>query len=90
MATANLTIRMDADVKREAEALFSALGMNLSTAINVFVRQSLEADGMPFAVRRKHPNRETLRAMEEARALAHDPNAKYVTTLEELRAELEK
>lgn len=90
MATANLTIRMDADVKRQAEELFSSLGMNLTTAINIFVRQSLEVGGLPFAVRRKRPNRTTLRAMEEAAALAHDPNAKYVTSLEELRAELEK
>lgn len=90
MATANLTVRMDADVKQQAEELFSSLGMNLTTAINVFVRQSIEAEGLPFAVRRKRPNRTTLRAMEEAIALAHDPNAKYVTSLEELRAELEK
>lgn len=90
MATANLTIRMDADVKQQAEELFSSFGMNLTTAINIFVRQSIEAEGLPFAVRRKRPNRTTLRAMEEAIALAHDPNAKYVTSLEELRAELEK
>lgn len=90
MATANLTVRMDADVKQQAEELFSSLGMNLTTAINIFVRQSIEAEGLPFAVRRKRPNRTTLRAMEEAIALAHDPNAKYVTSLEELRAELEK
>ena len=64
--------------------------LDLDVTLTSDYRQSLEADGMPFAVRRKHPNRETLRAMEEARALAHDPNAKYVTTLEELRAELEK
>ena len=39
--TSNISIRMDSDLKAAAEALYEELGMNLSTAFNIFVRQSL-------------------------------------------------
>ena len=47
--TTNISIRMDADLKAQADALFAELGMNLSTAFNIFVRQSLREGGIPFA-----------------------------------------
>jgi len=46
--TTNLTIRMDSSVKKQADALFSDLGMNLSTAFNVFVRQAIRMQRLPF------------------------------------------
>ena len=46
--TTNISIRMDADLKAQADALFSELGMNLSTAFNIFVRQSLREGGSPL------------------------------------------
>ena len=49
--TTNISIRMDADLKAQADALFSELGMNLSTAFNIFVRQSLREGGIPFAIK---------------------------------------
>ena len=48
--TTNLSIRMDADLKAQADALFTELGMNLTTAFNVFVRQSLRLGKIPFEV----------------------------------------
>ena len=45
---------MDADLKAQADALFAELGMNLSTAFNIFVRQSLREGGIPFEVRSLH------------------------------------
>lgn len=47
----NLSIRMEIDLKKEAEELFGNLGMNLTTAFNIFVRQSLQVKGLPFSVR---------------------------------------
>ena len=44
-SSANISIRMDADLKAQADALFAELGMNLSTAFNIFVRQSLREGG---------------------------------------------
>jgi len=48
MAQTNVSIRIDEDVKRDAEALFSKLGLTLSAATNVFYRQALRAQGIPF------------------------------------------
>ena len=47
----NISIRMDVELKRDAEELFANLGMNLSTAFNVFLRQSLRVQGLPFPVK---------------------------------------
>ena len=46
--TTNISIRMDAELKSQADALFAELGMNLSTAFNIFVRQSLREGGIPL------------------------------------------
>jgi DNA-damage-inducible protein J len=51
--TINVNIRMDEDLKKQAEKLFADLGMNMSTAINVFVRQSVRYGGIPFEIVRK-------------------------------------
>ena len=62
----NISIRMDADLKAQADALFNELGMNLTTAFNIFVRQSLREGGIPFEVKLEQPNKETIAAMLEA------------------------
>ena len=48
--TINVTIRLDRDVKENAEKLFEDLGMNLSTAFNVFIRQALRQGKIPFEI----------------------------------------
>ena len=48
MAQTNISIRIDEDVKREAESLFSKLGLTLSSATNVFFRQAVRTQGIPF------------------------------------------
>ena len=57
----NLTISMDSDLKEKADVLFSELGMDLSTAFNLFVKESLRVGGIPFELT---PNKETIEAME--------------------------
>ena len=49
----NISIRMDTELKNAAEALFEELGMNISTAFNIFVRQSLRERGIPFTITEK-------------------------------------
>ena len=83
-------IRMDADLKAQADALFAELGMNLSTAFNIFVRQSLREGGIPFEIRTERPNKETVAAMLEAEHIAADPKAKKYRDLDTLFADLEK
>lgn len=63
--TTNISIRMDADWKAQAEALFNELGMNLTTAFNIFVFRSLREGGIPFKVRLEQPNKETIAPMLE-------------------------
>lgn len=63
--TTNISIRMDKDLKEQADALFEELGMNLSTAFNIFVRQCLYENGIPFEIKLKHSNRKTAAAMPE-------------------------
>jgi DNA-damage-inducible protein J len=49
----NITIRVDEDVKREAETLFNQLGLSISGAINVFFRQAIREQAIPFPIRAK-------------------------------------
>ena len=51
MAQTNLTIRIDEDIKREAEKLFNRIGLNMSVAINVFFRQSIREQAIPFELK---------------------------------------
>lgn len=88
--TTNVTIRMDADLKAQAEELFAELGMNLTTAFNVFVRQSLRQGGLPFEVKLEKPNKETIAAMLEAERIAKDPNVKHYSDVEEALRELKR
>ena len=55
----NVCIRIDTELKAQAEALFGELGMNLTTAFNIFLRQAVRAKGIPFAIKLGRPNRET-------------------------------
>lgn len=63
--TTNLSIRMDAQLKKQADLLFAELGMNMTTAINVFVRQSVRQGSIPFPIKLDAPNVETLAAMDD-------------------------
>ena len=90
MATTNVSIRMDTELKAQADELVAELGMNLSTAFNIFVRQSLREGGIPFEIRTDRPNKETIAAMLEAENIAKDPNVKGYTDLDEMFADLKK
>lgn len=88
--TTNFSVRMDSDIKRQCENLYNELGMNLTTAINVFLRQSLRVGGFPFDVKLDHPNRETIATMLEAERIAHDANVPHYSDVEEALQELKK
>ena len=83
MATENVTIRMDAELKRQAEELFSDLGLNMTTAITAFARQAVREQQLPFRLSRV-PNAETRAAMAEAERLASDPGAHWYEGAEAL------
>ena len=58
--TTNISIRIDADLKAQADALFAELGMNLSTAFNIFVRQCIRERRIPFEISLNQPNKEAV------------------------------
>lgn len=89
-STTNISIRIDSELKSQADALFGELGMNLSTAFNIFVRQSLREGRIPFEISLNQPSQETMAAMLEAERIAKDPSVKGYTDLDELFTDLRK
>lgn len=65
MSKVSTNISLDAELKKESQALFADLGMDLTTAITVFLKQSLRVQGFPFSIQREIPNAETVAAMNE-------------------------
>ena len=65
MATTNLNIRIDSDLKRQSEEIFNELGLNMSTALTVFLRQTVRSRGIPFDMRLNIPNEETIAAIND-------------------------
>lgn len=88
--TTTFSVRMDSEIKKQCETLYGELGMNLTTAINVFLRQSLRVGGFPFDVKLEQPNKETITAMLEAERIAHDPSIKHYSDVEEALQELKQ
>ena len=88
--TTNVTIRMDSEIKAQADALFAEFGMNLTTAFNVFVRQTLREGRIPFDISVNKPTKETIAALLEAERIAKDPSVKGYTNTDDLFAELRR
>lgn len=82
---AALNVRVNDELKKQASELFADLGLDMSTAINIFLRKAVQCDGLPFEVRREVPNMETIAAMEEGEEILKHPE-KYprYKTAEEL------
>ncbi len=67
MATTNLNVRVDENLKKSAEELFNELGMNMSTAINIYLKQAVRKQAIPFELKTDVPNDETLAAIRDVR-----------------------
>lgn len=65
MDTTNVTIRMDKELKAQADELFAAMGLNMSTAIGVFCRQAVRLGKIPFELAVDMPNAETIKAIDD-------------------------
>ncbi len=90
MATAPTQIRIDSDIKKQASDLFSNLGLDMSSAVNLFLHQCVLRGGIPFSIELPRYNQATLDAMEEARRISRDPSVKGYTSMEELKKALEE
>lgn len=65
MSTTNINFRIDENLKKDADQLFSDLGLNMSTAITMFLKSAVRHNGIPFEIKRKEPNAETVAAIED-------------------------
>lgn len=88
MPTAPTQIRVDANIKRQAGDLFANLGLDMSGAINLFLYQCVLRGGLPFSVSMPNYSLSTLEAMEEARKISRDPEAKGYSNMEDFEKSL--
>lgn len=87
--TVNLSVRLDAELKREADALLSELGMNMTTAINLFLKQTVRNQSIPFSISMNTvPNKATLAAMQEALEMERTGSGNAYRSIDELRKDL--
>ncbi|MBQ8885344.1 MAG: type II toxin-antitoxin system RelB/DinJ family antitoxin [Clostridia bacterium] len=83
-----INVRVDENVKKQANALFEELGLDMSTALNLFLRQAISYGGIPFEIRR--PNAATLAALEEVEQIKRgELKAKRYNSVDALFADLE-
>ena len=76
MSTANLSIRVDAELKKDVESCLEDMGMNMSTAINIYLKQIVKQRAIPFRVTATPKvNQATIEAIAEGTRLANDPSA---------------
>ena len=90
MATVATQVRIDRNVKEQAAALFSGLGLDMSSAINLFLHQCVLRGGLPFAVEMPQYSRRTLEAMEEARRISRDSGVPSYDSMDELKRALDE
>ncbi len=89
METTNINVRVDTSLKQEAEALFSDLGLNMSTAVNMFLRSAVRHNGIPFELHRSVPNAETRAALAEYEEMrAHPERYKRYRSVDEMMDEV--
>ncbi len=89
MATVPIQIRIDADTKQQATVLFGQLGLDMSSAVNLFLHQCIMRGGLPFAVEVPQYNQSVLDALAEARRISRDPSVPGYSSMEDLKAALE-
>ncbi len=73
MSKVSTNISIDSEIKAKAQELFADLGIDLSTAVNIFLRQSVRENAIPFSITRDVPNKDTIAAMKEAEAFSQHP-----------------
>lgn len=73
MSTSNINVRVDRELKEEAEILFNDLGFSMSSAITMFLKSALRYGGIPFELKRVSPNSDTVKALAEYAEMKNKP-----------------
>jgi DNA-damage-inducible protein J len=87
--TASLNVRLDSEIKKNAEAVYSLYGLSLAEAVTVFIHQSCNVGGLPFDLRPSRANAESLSAMIEAERISRDPAVKGYRDMDALFRDLD-
>lgn len=89
MSSVPTQIRIDAGVKKQANELFDELGMDMSAAVNIFLKQCVLRRGLPFKIEVPQYSRELLDAASEAKQISRNPDVVGYTSVDELKKALE-
>lgn len=90
MATTPTQVRIDSNIKAAATELFNSLGIDMSSAVNMFLHQCVLRGGLPFAVEMPQYSQKTLDAMSEAKRISSATNIKGYSSMADLKAALEE
>ena len=91
MSTVNVTLRIDEALKKQADDLFSDLGLTFNSATTVFLRQAVREQKIPFTIKREVPNVTTLAAIKEVEEMKKNPSKyKSYTNVDEMMEDLLK
>ena len=88
MQNTSITIRTDKEIRDRVKKLYAALGIDMTTAVNIFFRQSLIHNGIPFEISLDVPNAATLAAFEEGDKMINDPNSPRYSSVDALFEDL--
>ena len=72
--TTAINVNVDTKIKEEATTILKSLGLNMSTAINMFLAQIVKRDGIPFEVTNPKPSKDMLEALEEVKEMINNPD----------------
>ncbi len=89
MATVPTQIRIEENLKKQANELFHQLGMDMSSAMNIFLKQCVLKGGLPFPVELPEYRQEVIEAMEEAKKISQDPDTKRYRSFSEAMEDLD-
>ncbi|MCR5747413.1 MAG: type II toxin-antitoxin system RelB/DinJ family antitoxin [Lachnospiraceae bacterium] len=89
MGTVNVTLRIDDKLKKQADDLFSDLGLTFNSATTVFLRQAVREQQIPFKIKRETPDAATLAAINEVEKMKKNPSKyKSYSDVDEMMDEL--
>lgn len=88
MANSTISIRVNETLKEQAQSLFKELGMDMSTAVNIFLTQTVREQRIPFVIGVEVPNAETIAAMKEVEEMARNGGHGF-SSVEEMFKELD-
>lgn len=89
MKNVTTSIRIDSNTKQEATELLNELGLDLSSAVNIFLKQVVLQGGLPFQVKYPQYKPEVIEAMEEAEKLSRNPNTKKYLSFSEVLEDID-